>query len=179
MFLSLEKSIVDLFKGNGNWLSISGGTATDPRIYAWSPAGDIVFTAGSVDVAIIYRFSITGRPGRWSYPLQIPDMQLLFRLLSIDQLKLGAATEILIGPNFLDQETIENDDVSVKTINLLSANDGLNEGAPTQPVHVRNFSFRLTNVFFRTGVKQKDSSFDAILVETGQKISSFDAILIA
>jgi hypothetical protein len=164
MFLSLEKAIVDLFKANSSWLSVSGGTIADPRIYAWSPAGDIVFTPGSIDVAVIYRTSVTGRPGRWSYPFQIPDMQLFFRLISIDQFKLGTATEILIGQNFLDQESIETNDVSVKTINLLSVNDGLNEGAPTQPIHTRNFSFRLSNVFIRLGVRQQISSLDAILI---------------
>lgn len=149
MFLELDKEIVDLFKGSADWISVSGADADDPRIYAWFPAGDTVFVPGVKDVAVIYRTSITGRPGRWSYPYQIPDMQLFFRLLSIDQLKLGQATEILIGENFLDQQSIETTNVSVKRITLLSANDGLNEGAPTQPIHVRNFSFRFSNVFIR------------------------------
>ncbi len=150
MFLELDKAIVDLFKNNASWISVSGATATDPRIYAWFPAGDLIFTPGVKDVAVIYRTSITGRPGRWSYPLQISDMQLFFRLLSINQLKLGTATEILIGENFLDQQSIDTVNVSVKHIALLSGNDGLNEGAPTQPIHVRNFSFRFSNVFIRS-----------------------------
>ena len=152
MFLSLNKAIVDLFKNNSDWATYSGLTSTDPRIYSWFPTGDVVYTPGVKDLACIYRISITGRPGRWSYPLQIPDMQLFFRLLSIDQLKLGQFTEILIGDDFLDQKSITTDNVSVKHIALLSANDGLNEGAPTQPIHVKNFSFRFSNVFIREPV---------------------------
>jgi hypothetical protein len=150
MFPELEKALVDLFKASVDYKSITGATTTDPRIYAWFPTGDIIFTPGVKDVATIYRFSITGRPGRWSYPSQIGEMQLFLRVSSIDQAKLGLVTEILIGENsFLDKKSIQTEGLSVKWIVLLSANDGLNEGAPTQPIHVRNISFRFSNVFIR------------------------------
>lgn len=149
MVPQLDKAIVDLFKSSNSYKSISGATVADPRIYAWFPAGDIVFVPGVKDVSTIYRFSVTGRPGRWSYPSQLGDMQLFLRVSSIDQLKLSSTTEILIGADFLDKTSITTEDLSVKWITLLSANDGLNEGAPTQPIHVRNFSFRFSNVFIR------------------------------
>jgi hypothetical protein len=150
MIPQLDKALVDLFKASSEYTTYSGATASDPRIYAWFPGGDIVYTPGVKDVATIYRFSMTGRPGRWSYPYQLGDMQLFLRVLSIDQLKLGNVTEILIGKNsFLDKQAIDTTDLSVKWITMLSCNDGLNEGAPTQPVHVRNISFRFSNVFLK------------------------------
>lgn len=150
MFPQLEKALVDLFKGSTTYKNASGATSVDPRIYAWFPAGDVVFVPGVKDVATIYRFSITGRPGRWSYPSQLGDMQLFLRVSSISQLKLGIVTEILVGKNsFLDQASIATENLSVKKISTLTVNDGLNEGAPTQPIHVRNFSFRFSNVFIR------------------------------
>jgi hypothetical protein len=157
MFPQLEKALVDLFKNSSPYKTASGATTVDPRIYAWFPAGDVVFVPGVKDVATIYRFSVTGRPGRWSYPSQLGDMQLFLRVSSINQLKLGTVTEILIGSSsFLDKTSITTDDLSVKWITALTVNDGLNEGAPTQPIHVRNFSFRFSNVFIREPVEDDD-----------------------
>jgi hypothetical protein len=147
MFPELDKAVVDRCKNSAAFRTQTGASASDPRIYAWFPEGDVVYTEGQQEIAVIYRFSVTGRPGRWSWPWQLSEMQLFLRVLSINQLKLGQITETLIG--LFDLTIMETTNYSVKDIILLSVNDGLNEGAPTHPIHVRNLSFRFSQVFHR------------------------------
>jgi hypothetical protein len=145
--LEIEKAIVDIVKNDSAIQVLMGGSSTDKRIYAWAPIGDTVFTEGTIEVAIIYRTTLIGRPFEWSYPSQKSDEQLFFRILSINQLKLGQVSERLI--DLFDMGSLQTTNWSVKPIEILSVFDGMNEGEATKPIHVKNQSYRLSNVLRR------------------------------
>jgi hypothetical protein len=139
--LEINKAIVARVAGDSTIQTLMGGTTSDTRIYKWYPTGDVAFTVGAAECAVIYRTSVTGYPFRWSYPKQFSDMQLFFRVLSISQLKLGQVAERLI--DLFDQGSLQTDNWSVRSIELVSMVEGMNEGEATKPIHTRNVSFTL------------------------------------
>lgn len=145
--LEIEKEIVARVSGDSSIQTLMGGSESDRRIYAWFPTGDVVYTEGTIECAIIYRMSFTGYPWQWSYPSQSSDEQLFFRILSINQLKLGQVSEKLI--DLFDKGSLQTTNWSVKNIMLLSSNEGMNEGEATKPIHTRNMSYRFGVVLKR------------------------------
>jgi hypothetical protein len=145
--LEIDKAIVDRVKNDATIQTIMGGTATDRRIYAWYPTGDIIYTEGRVEVAIIYRVAVEGYAWRWSYPSQFADMQLFMRVLSISQLKLGQTAERLI--DLFDKGSLQTTNWSVRWIQIVSMVEGMNEGEGTKPIHTRNVSFMLQTILRR------------------------------
>jgi hypothetical protein len=145
--LEIEKAIVERVSNDSAIQTIMGGTAADRRIYAWFPIGDVVFTERTIECAIIYRTSSTGYPWRWSYPNQNSEMQLFFRIASINQLKLGQVSERLV--DLFDKGSLQSTNWSVRWIEVVSIVEGLNEGEATKPIHIRNQSYRLGTVLKR------------------------------
>lgn len=145
--LEIDRAIVQRISNDSTIQTIMGGTAADRRIYAWFPVGDVVFTEGTVECSIVYRVSVNGYPWRWSYPNQFSEMQLFFRIASINQLKLGQVSERLI--DLFDKGSLQSTNWSVRWIELLSDVEGFNEGEATKPIHIRNQSYRLGTVLRR------------------------------
>lgn len=146
--LEIEKAVYDFVINDSTFISLTGATSSDPRMYAWYPSGDVVFTEGSQEAALVYRHSINAR-GFWSYPNQLPDFNFFFRVLSIDQTKIGQVAERLIEIFDETYDKIVTTNFLVKKISLTGSFEGQNEGAPTKPVFTRNQTFRFSNVFRR------------------------------
>jgi len=145
--LELRQAVVSRISNDATIQSIMGGSASDRRIYYWYPEGDIVYTERTVECAIIYRMSLTGYPYRWSYPSEFSGHQLFFRIVSINQLKLGQVVEKLI--DLFDQGSLQTTNWSVRHLQLLSSVDGMNEGEATKPIHTHNQSYQLSVVLRR------------------------------
>jgi len=126
-------------------ISLMGISVSDKRIYAWYPTFDIVYES-SYPCAIVYRKSVRGRAGSWSYPNQYPDMSYYLRTLSINQLVLGQVAERLI---VLFDETYKASTTSwiIGKIQINSIVDAPTEGDAGNPIFVKVVSFSFSNFF--------------------------------
>jgi hypothetical protein len=144
--LEINEEIVKLIENDSNISSLLGSTISDSRVYAWYPLDNLVFS-DTTPAAILYRDSMGSRPYRWSYPKQMPNLFIYFRVCSIYIEKANQVAESLI--NLFDKTNISIDNWSIKWIELVSKTQGMPEGTPTKLVYSVNTSFRFTNVFRR------------------------------
>lgn len=142
--LELDEYCVTKIRTDASMVSLMGITATDYRVYSWYPAGDVYYTVGVSEAAIIYRNSCGSRPYKWSYPKQFPNITYYFRVMSIDKSKLGQASKRLI--KLFDMTSIETTSWRVKWIELSGDSPGPMEGSPTMPIVSRNVMFKFSVV---------------------------------
>jgi len=145
--IETDEYLVQKIKNDASLISLMGISGSDQRIYAWYPTFDIVYES-SYPCAIVYRKSVRGRGGDWSYPNQYPDLAYYLRALSIDQLVLGQVTERLIE---LFDETYKDYTTSwiIGKIGINSVVDAPTEGDAGNPIFVKVVSFSFSNFFKR------------------------------
>lgn len=145
--LELDSLVVSRIATDTTMKTLLGVTTSDNRIYAWYPTTDITYTIGGVDSSIIYRNSMEGRPFRWSYPYQMPNIQYYFRVMSLSQLKLRQITERLIV--LFDMTSLQSTNWGAKWITLSGSWDGMVEGNPTHLILSKNVTFDFSIVVKR------------------------------
>jgi hypothetical protein len=145
--IETDKYLVQKVINDATLISLMGISVPDKRIYAWYPTFDILYES-SYPCAIVYRKSVRGRAGSWSYPNQMPDMSYYLRTLSIDQRVLGQVAERL---NDLFDETYKEYTTSwiIGKIEINSILDAPTEGDAGNPIFVKVVSFSFTNMFRR------------------------------
>lgn len=143
--IETDEYLVQKIIADATLISLMGITGSDKRVYAWYPTFDIVYST-SYPCAIVYRKSVRGRGGEWSYPNQYPDMAYYLRTLSIDQLVLGQVAERLIN---LFDETYKASTTSwiIGKIEINSVVDAPTEGDAGNPIFVKVVSFSFSNFF--------------------------------
>lgn len=144
--IETDEYLVQKVIADATLISLMGISGSDKRIYAWYPTFDIVYE--SSPCAIVYRKSVRGRGGDWSYPNQYPDMAYYLRTLSTDQLVLGQVAERLIA---LFDETYKDYTTSwiIGKIEINSVVDAPTEGDAGFPIFVKVVSFSFSNIFKR------------------------------
>jgi len=145
--IETDEYLVQKIIADSTLISLMGITGSDKRIYAWYPTFDIVYKS-SYPCAIVYRKSVRGRGGDWSFPYQYPDMAYYLRTLSIDQLVLGQVAERLIE---LFDESYKEYTTSwiIGKIEINSIVDAPTEGDAGNPIFVKVVSFSFSNFFKR------------------------------
>lgn len=145
--IETDEYLVQKVIADASLISLMGISGSDQRIYAWYPTFDVVYET-SYPCAIVYRKSIRGRGGDWSYPNQYPDIGYYLRTLSINQLVLGQVAERLIE---LFDETYKDYTTSwiIGKITINSVVDAPTEGDAGNPIFVKVVSFSFSNIFKR------------------------------
>jgi hypothetical protein len=143
--IETDEYLVQKIINDASLISLMGISVNDKRIYAWYPTFDIVYES-SYPCAIVYRKSLRGKGGSWSYPNQYPDMGYYLRTLSINQLVLGQVAERLIE---LFDETYKAKTISwiIGKIEINSVVDAPTEGDAGNPIFVKVVSFSFSNFF--------------------------------
>ena len=146
--IETDRYLVQKVITDATLISLMGITAGDKRIYAWYPTFDITYE-NSFPCAIVYRKSLRGKGGEWSYPNQYPSMSYYLRTLSINQTVLGQVAERLID---LFDETYKDYTASwiIGKIEIGSVVDAPTEGDAGNPIFVKVVSFSFSHVFKRT-----------------------------
>jgi hypothetical protein len=143
----INAEIIEIILADNTIKTLLGHTTTDERIYAWNPSEDVIYSS-SKKGAIFYK-EITGkRPSKWSYPKQFANSTIFFKVVSIDQENTDKLSERLI--ELFDLGTLETTNWRVGFIELLSYNDTVTEGSPTNTQWTKMVTFRFSNVFKRT-----------------------------
>lgn len=145
--IETDKYLVQKVINDATLISLMGISGSDKRIYAWYPTFDILYES-SYPCAIVYRKSVRGRAGSWSYPNQMPDMSYYLRTLSTDQRVLGQVAERLSD---MFDETYKEYTTSwiIGKIEINSVLDAPTEGDAGNPIFVKVVSFSFTNMFRR------------------------------
>jgi hypothetical protein len=145
--IETDKYLVQTIITDSTLISLMGITAQDKRVYAWYPTIDVTYET-SYPCAIVYRKSIRGRGGSWSYPNQYPDMSYYLRTLSINQLVLGQVAERLID---LFDEKYKQYTTSwiIGKSEINSIVDAPTEGDAGNPIFVKVVSFSFREFFKR------------------------------
>jgi hypothetical protein len=145
--IETDRYLVQTIIADATLISLMGITADDKRIYAWYPTFDIVYNSSN-PCAIVYRKSIRGRGGDWSYSNQYPDMAYYLRTLSINQTVLGQVTERLIEV-FDEQYKVYTTSWMIGKIEISSVVDAPTEGDAGNPIYVKVVSFGFREFFKR------------------------------
>lgn len=145
--IETDEYLVQKIINDASLISLMGISGSDQRTYAWYPTFDIVYET-NYPCAIVYRKSVRGRGGAWSYPNQYPDIGYYLRTLSINQLVLGQVAERLIE---LFDETYKDYTTSwiIGKISINSVVDAPTEGDAGNPIFVKVVSFSFSNFFKR------------------------------
>lgn len=145
--IETDRYLVQTIINDASLISLMGITGSDKRVFAWYPTFDITYDT-AYPCAIVYRKSVRGRAGSWSYPNQMPDMSYYLRTLSIDQLVLGQVAERLSD---LFDETYKEYTTSwiIGKIGINSILDAPTEGDAGNPIFVKVVSFSFNNIFRR------------------------------
>jgi hypothetical protein len=145
--IETDRYLVQTVINDASLISLMGITSQDKRIYAWYPTFDITYHT-DYPCAIIYRKTIRGRGGAWSYPNQYPDMTYYLRTLSTDQTILGQVAERLI--ELFDEKYKEyTTSWIIGKIGINSVVDAPTEGDAGNPIFVKIVSFGFNEFFKR------------------------------
>ena len=144
--LEIKEEIVNVLGNDTTIQTLLGGTDSENRIYSWNPSEDILYSYESNLIgAVFFRlYGTDDRPYRWSYPSQMPNLYIHFRVKSLNELVMNQVTERII--ELFDIQTIETDNWRFPSIQLTTYNDGPIEGTPSVPLYVQNIVFICRNI---------------------------------
>jgi hypothetical protein len=142
--LEIHAEIVEIIEADSTMDNLLGATTSDTRIYSWNPSEDIIYSS-SKKGAIFYREAVGKRPPRWSYPKQFSNSTLFFKVVGINQTITNQIGERLI--DLFDLGTVETTNWRIATVELLSYNDSIPEGSPTNTQWTKMVTFMFSNIF--------------------------------
>lgn len=143
----INADIIETILADATIKSLLGYTSADERIYAWNPSEDVIYSS-SKKGAIFYKEIVGKRPYTWSYPKQFANITFFFKVVSIYQESVDLISERLI--DLFDLTTAETTNWRVGHIELLTYNDMVAEGSPTNTQWAKMVTFRFTNILKRT-----------------------------
>ena len=147
--LDIKKHIAEILRDDEDITELLGDIEEDDRIYTWNPSEDILYSnEDNLISAIFFRIYMSDdRPYRWSYPSQMPNIHIHFRIKSLFDYNATKIAEQVI--NLFDIKEMIGDDFRLPSIQLSIFNDGPIEGSPSIPLYVKNVQFICRNVLRR------------------------------
>ena len=145
--LEIKANIVSKIGNDAEIRTLLNSTNEDSRVYSWNPAMDVAYSEKESG-AIFYNLEIDEeRPYFWTYPSQVNNMYLFFRVLAINQYIGDKISERLI--TLFDLSNIKTTNWRIPYIELVSYREGPLEGTPSFVLFVRNTVF-----FLKTPLKR-------------------------
>lgn len=145
--LEIDKYFLDTMRNDSGLSVLIGADVSDDRMYSWDYPSVIEFN-DSYKAAIFYKDNQNPRPEMHSYPSQRGNIYYYFSVVSRDKSLTKEVAEYIINM-FENCGVFNTENWRIGNIIMNGNSEGSNEGTPTNPLHKRNISFLLKEVFKR------------------------------
>lgn len=139
----IKESIYSTITSDATFISLTGATATDKRLYYQYPIDQI----DESNPWITYYFNGAGRPGSEVGDIQIPDRSMIIDIYSTDALLISDIFGRLI--ELFDKTEIETANYRIMRVRYESDNDLVEEQSDLNNLYRKNILFSFNDILVK------------------------------